>query len=106
MRSNAEFLSPSIVEPWLRKYQVLPGRCHPEMNGMPHGGFLLTCIRVYENAEAHSVLSGRRAAKRRKIEDDEEKAKLATVAVPIPDVVVEGEEEEVLGDGRNIALAT
>lgn len=71
LRASPSFLAPSLIEPWLRKYQVLPGRCHPEMNGMPPGGYILVCTRVFDSGEVHSVLSGRRAAKRRKVEDAE-----------------------------------
>ena len=69
LRSSPDFLAPSISEPWLRKYQVLPGRTHPEMAGMQHGGFILAATRVFDDAEASSFASGRRAAKRRKMEN-------------------------------------
>lgn len=39
-------LNPTITEPWIRQYQVLPGRTHPEMNGIAHGGYLLHATRV------------------------------------------------------------
>ncbi|KDE04895.1 hypothetical protein MVLG_04653 [Microbotryum lychnidis-dioicae p1A1 Lamole] len=67
LRTSPHFLSPTLSEPWLRKYQVLPGRCHPEMNGLGHGGFLLTTTRVFDNPEAnsHKVKVG----KKRKVEN-------------------------------------
>jgi tRNA (adenine-N(1)-)-methyltransferase non-catalytic subunit len=68
LKQIPEFLSPSIVEPWLRKYQVLPSRSHPEMAGMGHGGYILTTTRVHDDAGAHSFASGRRDAKKRKHE--------------------------------------
>lgn len=39
-------LNPTITEPFLRQYQVLPGRTHPEMNGTAHGGFLLHATKI------------------------------------------------------------
>lgn len=39
-------LNPTITEPFLRQYQVLPGRTHPEMNGTAHGGFILHATKV------------------------------------------------------------
>lgn len=104
MRACAELLSPSIIEPWLRKYQVLPGRCHPEMNGMAHGGFLLTCIRVFENAEVQSVLSGKRAAKRQKLEANKEKNKEKDERAK-KELVVEDAEEN-LNDARAVEMET
>ncbi|KAK4051812.1 tRNA (adenine(58)-N(1))-methyltransferase non-catalytic subunit trm6 [Microbotryomycetes sp. JL201] len=69
MRHHREFLAPSMTEPWLRRYQVLPGRTHPEMNGMQHGGFLLSAIRVFDDVNVESVNSRRSVAKRRKVQD-------------------------------------
>ncbi|KAI8451839.1 Gcd10p family-domain-containing protein [Phakopsora pachyrhizi] len=43
---DCTFINVTISEPWLRKYQVLPGRTHPEMNGTHSGGFILTAIKV------------------------------------------------------------
>lgn len=81
LKQSPSFLSPSITEPWLRKYQVLPGRTHPEMNGMNHGGFLLSVIRVFDDESAKSVVVSRgelRERKKRKLvekaEGDEAKA--------------------------------
>lgn len=79
LRNDSSFLAPTITEPWLRKYQVLPGRAHPEMQGMGHGGFLLTATRVFDDGETNSVLTGRRQRKRAKLE---EKAKVA-VETPV-----------------------
>lgn len=66
MRPIRDFLSPSIVEPWLRKYQVLPGRTHPEMQGMGHGGYLLISTRVFDDPSANSSVSRKKT--KRKIE--------------------------------------
>lgn len=38
------------------------------MQGIGHGGFLLTCTRVFDDAEANSVTAGGRRSKKRKIE--------------------------------------
>ncbi|KIM70278.1 hypothetical protein SCLCIDRAFT_101867 [Scleroderma citrinum Foug A] len=47
MRQIPIYLAPSITEGWLRRYQVLPGRTHPNMNTLGSGGFLLHAIKVY-----------------------------------------------------------
>ncbi|OAV86667.1 hypothetical protein, variant [Puccinia triticina 1-1 BBBD Race 1] len=44
--SKTEFIQITISEPWLRVYQVLVGRTHPEMNGTHHGGFIFSAIKV------------------------------------------------------------
>lgn len=64
LRSHPSFVAPTIYEPFLRRYQVLPGRCHPEMQGMASGGLILSCIRVLENAEAQAISVSRRGKKR------------------------------------------
>ncbi|EGG11505.1 uncharacterized protein MELLADRAFT_102531 [Melampsora larici-populina 98AG31] len=46
LRNSPDFIHVTISEPWLRRYQVLPGRTHPEMNGTLGGGFMLSAIRV------------------------------------------------------------
>ncbi|KDN52196.1 Gcd10p-domain-containing protein [Tilletiaria anomala UBC 951] len=46
MRLKPEYLNISVSEPWLRRYQVYPGRMHPEMNTSATGGYLLHAIRV------------------------------------------------------------
>lgn len=66
LRDAPDFLAPSISEPWLRKYQVLPGRTHPEMAGMQHGGYILSATRVFDDETANSFASATRANKRRK----------------------------------------
>ncbi|GAA5979467.1 hypothetical protein JCM11641_005404 [Rhodosporidiobolus odoratus] len=63
LRSHPAFLVPTIHEPFLRKYQVLPGRAHPEMQGMASGGFILSCLRVLENEEANSATFGKKKRK-------------------------------------------
>ncbi|GAA6064134.1 hypothetical protein JCM10212_005135 [Sporobolomyces blumeae] len=58
LRSNPLILHPTIHEPFLRRYQVLPGRTHPEMQGMSSGGFLLSATRVVDLGGTNSVNSG------------------------------------------------
>lgn len=50
LRDYPEWLSPSLIESWLRRYQVLPGRTHPLMNMSGSGGYLLHSIRVYASS--------------------------------------------------------
>lgn len=64
LRSHPSFVAPTIHEPFLRRYQVLPGRCHPEMQGMASGGMILSAIRVLENDEAQAISVSRRGKKR------------------------------------------
>jgi len=44
--TKTEFIQITISEPWLRAYQVLVGRTHPEMSGTHHGGFIFSAIKV------------------------------------------------------------
>lgn len=83
MRPVPDYLSPTIVEPWLRKYQVLPGRTHPEMQGMGHGGYILTSTRVFDDPSANSSVTRRKT--KRKIE----------AVVPAVEGIVEGTEAKV-----------
>lgn len=48
MRSSTGFLFPSVSEPWLRRYQVLPGRTHPTMNTSGTGGYILHTTKVLD----------------------------------------------------------
>ncbi|SCZ93515.1 BZ3500_MvSof-1268-A1-R1_Chr6-3g08710 [Microbotryum saponariae] len=92
LRTSPHFLSPTLSEPWLRKYQVLPGRCHPEMNGLGHGGFLLTTTRVFDNPEAnsHKVKVG----KKRKLENGDGDGERKGEGVKKGKLEGDGEEEE------------
>lgn len=55
LRQHPALLAPTIHEPFLRQYQVLPGRAHPEMQGMASGGYVMSMVRVWENDEAQAV---------------------------------------------------
>lgn len=52
---DRSYLNPTILEPFLRQYQVLPGRTHPTMNGTAHGGYILHAIRIYDTEGASSA---------------------------------------------------
>lgn len=52
LRSDEEFINISVTEPWLRKYQVLPGRTHPEMTTSSTAGSILHALRVFGEAQA------------------------------------------------------
>lgn len=52
LRGDEEFINISITEPWLRKYQVLPGRTHPEMTTSSTAGFILHALRVFGEEQA------------------------------------------------------
>ncbi|KAF8078954.1 Gcd10p family-domain-containing protein [Lyophyllum atratum] len=47
MRATSQYLCPTVTEPWLRRYQVLPGRTHPTMVTSGSGGFILHAIKMY-----------------------------------------------------------
>ena len=51
MTQSRDYLAPTLTEPTLRKYQVLPGRMHPEMNGLPASGYILSATRVLADDE-------------------------------------------------------
>ncbi|WFC99502.1 tRNA (adenine(58)-N(1))-methyltransferase non-catalytic subunit trm6 [Malassezia yamatoensis] len=46
IRANPNFINVSITEPWLRRYQVLPARTHPDMTTSASGGYILHAIRI------------------------------------------------------------
>ncbi|CAG8497223.1 5795_t:CDS:10 [Ambispora leptoticha] len=46
MRLAKHYLNPQITESWLRDYQVLPGRTHPEMSTTGGGGYILSTTRI------------------------------------------------------------
>ncbi len=51
MKQSNYFVNALLIEPWLRKYQVLPQRTHPEMSMSGNGGFVLSATRVFDNKE-------------------------------------------------------
>ncbi|SPO28129.1 related to GCD10 - translation initiation factor eIF3 RNA-binding subunit [Ustilago trichophora] len=52
LRGDEEFINISVTEPWLRKYQVLPGRTHPEMTTSSTAGYILHALRVFGELQA------------------------------------------------------
>lgn len=52
LRANHSYINVSVTEPWLRRYQVLPARTHPDMTTSATGGFILHAIRVLGEDEA------------------------------------------------------
>ena len=46
LRRSGGWVDVSITESWLRPYQVEPGRTHPQMSCVAHGGVILTAIKV------------------------------------------------------------
>lgn len=46
IRANPNFINVSITEPWLRRYQVLPARTHPDMTTSASGGYILHAVRI------------------------------------------------------------
>ncbi|PWN51780.1 Gcd10p-domain-containing protein [Violaceomyces palustris] len=61
LRQSAEYINVSITEPWLRRYQVLPGRTHPEMTTSATAGYILHAIRVLTEEEALAMREKERA---------------------------------------------
>jgi len=60
LRTMPQYLCPTVSEPWLRQYQVLPGRTHPKMAMSGSGGFILNAIKIYDDPTASYALSQRR----------------------------------------------
>ena len=46
LRDRGGVLSLRLTETWLREYQILPNRSHPEINMSGTGGYLLTGMKV------------------------------------------------------------
>lgn len=78
LRGDEEFINISVTEPWLRRYQVLPGRTHPEMTTSSTAGYILHALRVFGEAEAKRMreeyLAGLEA-KKKEVEQAEGEAK-------------------------------
>jgi len=60
LRTMPQYLCPTVSEPWLRRYQVLPGRTHPTMAMSGSGGFVLNAIKIYDDPTASHALMQRR----------------------------------------------
>ncbi|KAJ9075014.1 tRNA (adenine(58)-N(1))-methyltransferase non-catalytic subunit trm6 [Entomophthora muscae] len=57
MREASCFLNPTITDCWLRQYQVLPGRSHPDMSSPGASGFLLTTTTILDRGDATPISS-------------------------------------------------
>jgi tRNA (adenine-N(1)-)-methyltransferase non-catalytic subunit len=57
LRLYHSLIDVSITEPFMRKYQVLPGRMHPEMTTSATGGYILHAIRVFTDEETRGVVA-------------------------------------------------
>lgn len=75
-----------LMDTWMREYQVLPGRTHPQMNMTQSGGFLLTGIKLCpvhghneldDNLlkELRGLVGGRRGRKTSKSKNGSESSK-------------------------------
>jgi len=58
LRTNPQYLAPTVSESWLRRYQVLPGRTHPMMTTSGGGGYLLHAIKMYVSSMVNVAYSG------------------------------------------------
>lgn len=60
-----------LVDPWMREFQVLAERCHPQMSVNMTAGCMLTGVFVSNKGEEQSLLEQELpVAKRAKVEDD------------------------------------
>ncbi|WFD28446.1 tRNA (adenine(58)-N(1))-methyltransferase non-catalytic subunit trm6 [Malassezia nana] len=50
MRANPVFINVSVTEPWLRRYQVLPQRTHPDMTTSASAGYILHGLRILDTS--------------------------------------------------------
>ncbi|KAE8215776.1 hypothetical protein CF327_g1021 [Tilletia walkeri] len=76
LRKRDGWLHVEVVEPWARRYQVLPGRTHPEMVTSATAGYILSAIKVFDPATAESL-----AVAHRKEREAQQAASAATTAV-------------------------
>ncbi|WFD33169.1 tRNA (adenine(58)-N(1))-methyltransferase non-catalytic subunit trm6 [Malassezia sp. CBS 17886] len=51
IRAHPSFINVSITEPWLRHYQVLPLRTHPDMSTSASAGYILHAVRILDDGE-------------------------------------------------------
>ncbi|KZT08696.1 Gcd10p-domain-containing protein [Laetiporus sulphureus 93-53] len=102
LRDRPQYLGPTVTEPWMRRYQVLPGRTHPLMNMSGSGGFILhtTKMRVipyfYDDPAASSIVAHRHKPKRAKLDGDTTETASSTAnttAASTPAPVVEDQGE-------------
>ncbi|PKI82831.1 Trm6p [Malassezia vespertilionis] len=46
LRAEHTYVNVLVTEPWLRRYQVLPARTHPDMTTSANAGYILHAIRI------------------------------------------------------------
>lgn len=57
LRAMHSLVNVSVTEPWQRRYQVLPGRMHPEMMTSASAGYILHGIRVLTEEDTSRAMS-------------------------------------------------
>ncbi|KAI9292508.1 Gcd10p-domain-containing protein [Neoconidiobolus thromboides FSU 785] len=57
LKDEKQYLNPILTESWLRKYQVLPSRTHPEMNTSAQAGYLLSTTKVLDLGDSTPITS-------------------------------------------------
>ncbi|EPQ31091.1 uncharacterized protein PFL1_01280 [Pseudozyma flocculosa PF-1] len=85
LRASEEFVNISVTEPWMRRYQVLPGRTHPEMTTSATGGFILHALRVLPEGEAQAMKEARQAELEALAAAETEQGASAPAQAPAPD---------------------
>ncbi|CAD6960870.1 unnamed protein product [Tilletia controversa] len=78
LRKREGWLHVEVLEPWARRYQVLPGRTHPEMVTSATAGYILSAIKVLDPATAEALAATRR--KEREAETADVAASAGTTA--------------------------
>lgn len=73
LRPYHSLIDVSITEPFQRKYQVLPGRMHPEMNTSATGGYILHAIRVLTDEETRIAIDQAKSEANNNEEEPEKK---------------------------------
>ena len=58
-----------LVDPWMREFQVLAERCHPQMSVDMTAGCILTGVVVSNKTERPAVADDQPACKRVKVDD-------------------------------------
>lgn len=83
LKRSGQWTASNITEGTLRRYQVHPGRTHPEMNGIGPAGFLLHAFHILTSDTLGELLPKR--AKKAKVE--------STIKVDKVEAKVEAKEE-------------
>lgn len=69
LRMSHALINVSVTEPFQRRYQVLPGRTHPEMMTSATAGYILHAIRVLTEEETLRAVEEREKAVEETLED-------------------------------------